>query len=349
MTSDLSFRDSPLKRGYHMPAEWEEHEATWLSWPKDPTTFPASIIGKVESIYVEIIETLASGERVNILVNDVATESRVSSITKSTNNIVFYNIKSVDVWVRDYGPIFVKKNSGIVAATKWIFNAWGNKYDDLKRDDQTGLDIAASTKLEVFKPGIVLEGGSIDTNGCGSLLTTKQCLLNENRNPTLSQQDITKYLNEYLGTSNIIWLESGIVGDDTDGHIDDLARFVNRNTIVCMVETDPSDPDHRALTRNYEILKNGRDQDGERFDLISIPMPRKKVQSEEEGRLPASYANFYIANSVVLVPTYSDRNDGIALEAIKSLFPNRKVIGIECSPLVFGFGSIHCVTQQQPK
>lgn len=341
----LSLVDTPFKQGYHMPAEWEEHEATWLSWPKDPTTFPSDIMDKVESIYVEIVEALASGERVNILVDNEASEKKVSSIIDSTMNVAFQKIKSVDVWIRDYGPIFIK-NSG-VAATKWIFNAWGNKYDDLKSDDQTGLEIAASTQLPIFKPDIVLEGGSIDVNGVGTVLTSRQCLLNRNRNPRLSQNEISSYLKEYLGATNIIWLESGISGDDTDGHVDDIARFVNPNTIVYMLEDDGTDENYAALKQNYEILKMAKDQDGRNLELIPIPMPKKKIKSND-GRLPASYANFYIGNSSVLVPTYRDKNDDVALGIIKSLFPGRKVLGIECSPLVFGFGSIHCVTQQQP-
>ncbi len=341
----LSLVDTPFKLGYRMPAEWERHEATWLSWPKDPTTFPSHIVDKVESIYVEMVEALASGERVNILVDNEDSEKKVYSIINSTKNVVFQEIKSVDVWVRDYGPIFVKNNG--VVATKWIFNAWGNKYDDLKLDNQTGQEIAASTRLPIFKPGIVLEGGSIDANGVGTMLTTRQCLLNRNRNPRLSQNEISSYLMEYLGATNIIWLQSGIAGDDTDGHVDDIARFVNGNTIVYMREEDATDEDYTPLKQNYEILKMAKDQDGRKLDLIPIPMPKKKVRSNE-GRLPASYANFYIGNSAVLVPTYGDKNDDKALEIIKSLFPDRKVLGIECSPLVFGFGSIHCVTQQQP-
>jgi agmatine deiminase len=349
MISTLSFAKTPFKEGYRMPAEWEEHEATWLSWPKDPTTFPRNIIDKVELIYIDMIESLASGERVNVLVDDDATEKRVSSMIKSSRNIAFYKIKSVDVWARDYGPIFVKKEKGGgVATIKWIFNSWGNKYDDLKLDDETGMQIAASTNLPIFKPGIVLEGGSIDTNGSGSLLTTRQCLLNENRNPSLNQNQISEYLREYLGTQNIIWLEGGIAGDDTDGHVDDVARFVNKDTIIAMIEEEMSDIDYRPLKRNYEILKNAKDESGRSFNLLPIPMPKRKLKVKDE-RLPASYANFYVGNSVVLVPTYSDENDDRALEVIRASFPTRRLVGIECSPLVFGFGSIHCVTQQQPK
>ncbi len=341
----LPFSDTPLKLGYRMPAEWEEHRGTWLSWPKDPTTFPSNIIRKVESIYVDMVEALSEGETVNVLVDDIDFEKRVSSMIGSTRNVVFYKIKSVDVWVRDYGPIFLKDHD--VAATKWIFNAWGNKYDDLKADDETGLAMARLTGLRLFKAAFVLEGGSIDVNGVGTMLTSSQCLLNRNRNPELNQAQITEVLREYLGATNVIWLGSGIAGDDTDGHVDDLARFVNQDTIVCMLEEDPSDQDYMPLKQNYEILKQARNLEGESFKVIPISMPRKKMNSDE-GRLPASYANFYIGNKVVLVPTYADRNDDKALETIKALFPGRKVLGIDCSSLIFGFGSIHCVTQQQP-
>jgi agmatine deiminase len=328
-----------------MPAEWEEHQGTWVSWPKNLSTFPSEIICKVESIYVDMVESLSSGELVNILVDDLISEKRVSSIIRASRNVAFHQIKSVDVWVRDYAPIFVK-NSGVIA-TKWIFNAWGNKYDDLIPDNETGLRIAISSQLPIFKPGIVLEGGSIDVNGVGTLLTTKQCLLNGNRNPRLNQNEISSYLEEYLGATNIIWLESGIAGDDTDGHIDDIARFVSKDKIVCMLEEDSTDENYPALKQNYQILKKAKDQDGKDFKLISISMPKRRVQSKE-SRLPASYANFYIGNSAVIVPTYNDKNDDKALEVFKTLFPDRQILGIESSPLVFGFGSIHCVTQQQP-
>jgi agmatine deiminase len=340
------FESPPYLEGYTMPPEWARHEGTWISWPKDPTTFPEDTIEKVEEIYIAMIEALSEGEIVNVLVNDVETEKRVSSLTRSSSNVIFQRIKSVDVWIRDYGPIFVRNKTN-VAAIKWIFNAWGNKYDDLLADNETGERVAETSKARIFIPNIVLEGGSIDVNGKGTLLTSKQCLLNKNRNPSLSQEQISDYLRNYLGATNVIWLEEGIRGDDTDGHVDDIARFVKDDTVVCMVENDSHDDDYLALRRNYEILERARDQDGNPLKVVQLEMPKKKVQLAD-GRLPASYANFYIGNTCLLLPTYSDDNDDKAIHSLRQFFPDRKIVPIECSPLVFGFGSIHCVTQQQP-
>ena len=217
--------EKPRSLGYRMPAEWEKHEATWLVWPKDPDTFPKGIIEPVEESYIKIIRTLAKGEKVNLFVDDKATEGKILSMLSNKKNIFFHHIKSADVWVRDYGPIFVKKNSE-VAATKWIFNSWGNKYKELLMDNETGMQIAKLAKKKIFEPGIVLEGGSIETNGLGTCITTEQCLLNKNRNPNLSKEDIEEYLKGCLGFENFIWLKNGIEGDDTDGHVDDIARFV---------------------------------------------------------------------------------------------------------------------------
>jgi agmatine deiminase len=335
----------PFALGYRMPAEWEKHEATWLAWPKNPRTFPHSLMEDVEQIYVKIIEELVLGERVDLLVDDEDTEDRVSSMLKRNHQIVFHRIKMSDVWVRDYSPIFVKNANGI-AVTKWIFNAWGNKYEDLKSDNETGIKIARLTGMRIFEPGMVLEGGSIDVNGLGTCITTKQCLLNRNRNPELNQHGISKLLNAYLGLTNLIWLESGIAGDDTDGHVDDVARFINEDTVLCMIEDDSKDENCATLRRNLEVLCEATDQRGNKINVVPIKMPRRV--DCEDGRLPASYANFYIGNVVVLVPIYGDSNDSAALNALQTFFPERKVVGINCSPLVYGFGAIHCVTQQQP-
>ena len=329
-----------------MPAEWEKHEATWLSWPKDPLTFPENIIERVEQIYVEMIEALQGGERVELLVDDERTEDKVVSQLSSKKNMRFHRIKSADVWMRDYGPIFVKSSSE-VAATKWIFNAWGGKYDELLKDNSSGAEISKKTKLRTFEPDIVLEGGSIDTNGLGSCLTTKQCLLNRNRNPRLGQNDIEKYLRDYLGFTNPIWLSEGIAGDDTDGHIDDIARFVKEDTVICMLEADKNDENYAALRLNQEFLKHARDQNERPFEVVSIDMPDKL--ETVDGRLPASYANFYIGNESVLVPIFGNaRKDDKVLSIIRDYFPNRNTVGINCKELVYGFGGIHCVTQQQP-
>ncbi len=328
-----------------MPAEWERHKATWLTWPKDPTTFPPTILGDVEQIYVKMIEELAVGERVDLLVDDKRTEERASLMLENTDNIVFHQIESADVWVRDYGPIFVRGPKE-VAAIKWIFNAWGNKYAELKPDNETGMRISRATRLKMFEPGLVLEGGSVDVNGLGTGLATKQCLLNRNRNPQLNQDAIAEKLREYLGITNLVWLDHGIAGDDTDGHVDDIARFVNQNTILCMTEDDTKDENFEALKSNIETLRQARDQDGNGINLVPIEMPRRV--DCEGGRLPASYANFYIGNVVVLVPTYGEPSDRVAADALRSAFPDRKIVEINCRPLVYGFGAIHCVTQQQP-
>lgn len=341
----MSSLKTPRELNFRMPAEWEKHEATWLSWPKDPLTFPEDIIDRVEEIYVEIIESLRLGERVELLVDDEKTEDKVSSMLSSQNNVRFHNIKSADVWMRDYGPIFIKNSE--IAATKWIFNAWGKKYDELLKDDDTGKEICEVTKLKTFEPKIVLEGGSIDTNGARSCLTTEQCLLNNNRNPSLNQKEIENYLHDYLGFTNLIWLSRGIAGDDTDGHVDDIARFVSEDTVICMVEKDKNDENSAILEANYRLLQQSKDAAGQKLQVVTIDMPHK-VETED-GRLPASYANFYIGNSAVLVPIFGDsKRDEKALDTIGSFFPGRKMIGINCKELVYGFGGIHCITQQQP-
>jgi agmatine deiminase len=350
---------SPSALGFAMPAEWEKHDSTWLSWPKNPLTFPPQILPTVETAYAQMVEALAQGERVEILVDDDRAEDRVSSMI-STTNVRFHQFRSADVWMRDYGPIFVRRDRGssrdgtdplqaAVAATKWRFNAWGNKYDDLLADDETGEEVARSTGLPVFETGMVLEGGSIDTNGGGTLLTTKQCLLNKNRNPGLGQADIERLLRSFLGAVRVIWLGSGVAGDDTDGHIDDIARFVTKDTVVCMREPDQGDVNHAVLKENQELLSRTISRDGVPLEVVPIDMPRRLEAADGTGRLPASYANFYVGNSAVLVPVFQDeRRDDMAVDTLSRLFHGRKVVPVDCRDLVYGFGGIHCVTQQQP-
>ncbi|MDV3243865.1 MAG: agmatine deiminase family protein [Nitrososphaerales archaeon] len=335
---------SPFSMGYRMPAEWERHEGTWLTWPKNLETFSTVQIEAVRRSFTEMIVELCEGERVDLLVDDERMEKSAASSVGSNSNLVFHRIRSADVWIRDYGPIFVKNRS--VAATKWVFNSWGGKYDDLRPDDETGLAVARQTGLKVFEAGAVLEGGSVDVNGRGTLLTTKQCLLNKNRNPGLSATQIEGLLRDYLGATKVIWLDSGIVGDDTDGHIDDVARFVTKDTVVCMAESDRGDANHAPLADNLELLRRAKTADGRRLNVVPLEMP-DPVDSEY-GRHPASYANFYVANSVVLVPTFDSPNDEKALVALERLFPSRKVVGVDCRALVRGLGTVHCVTQQQP-
>ncbi len=334
--------ETPARLGYRMPAEWEKHAATWLSWPKDPNTFPPEILPAVEKAYVKMVGALSEGEEVRILVDDEKAEARVSAMLKGSGDVSFRRLKTVDVWVRDYGPIYVRGPE--TAVVKWVFNAWGNKYDDLLPDDQAGWRIAESTGLRVFRPGVVLEGGSIDVNGKGSLLTTEQCLQNRNRNPGMKKGEIEGSLKENLGVSNVIWLHEGIEGDDTDGHVDDIARFVSERGVVVGSESRGEDPNSTALRKDKDALDSARDEKGGRLTVEEIPMPSRV--SSADGRLPASHLNFYIGNAAVLVPTFGGASDKNALDILQGLFPGRKAVGIDCRGLVYGLGTTHCVTQQ---
>lgn len=347
----ILIKNQPSELGYYMPAEWEEHSATWLAWPHNKDTWPDKI-SNVERSYVEMAKALHSYENVNILINDKNSEfkSRKVLISAGINikKVFFYLIKTVDAWIRDYGPNFIiNRKKNLLAMNNWEFNAWGGKYIDLMEDNIISKKINKYLKFQCFMPGIILEGGSIDVNGKGTCLTTEQCLLNKNRNPALSKADIEQYLSSYLGVKNIIWLREGIMGDDTDGHIDDIARFVDPTTILCAFEDNKNDQNYKILKENYEILKSSKDQDGRKIKAVKLPMPRPV--KFEDIRLPASYANFYIANKTVLVPIFAQRNDKKAIRILEKLFPHRKIIGINCVDLVSGLGGIHCVTQQQPK
>ncbi len=340
---------TPSELGYRMPAEWEKHDAIWLSWPHDSTTFPGCV-EKVEKTYVQIIKHIHESERINLFVKNDSMKQKATRMLKqkkvNLDKICFHQFDYADVWFRDYGPIFVINDSKELAMVHWIFNTWGEKYEELMKDSQIPQVINQDMGLNCFKPGIVMEGGSIDVNGKGTLLTTEQCLLNKNRNPHLSKKDIEKYLKDHLGVTHVIWLKNGIRGDDTDGHIDDLARFVNPTTIVCAYEEDENDENHTILKENYKILQKSVDQDGNKLNIVKIPMPGPI--GDKENRLPASYTNFYISNDKVLVPIFKHKNDKIALSILQKLFPNRKVVGINCADLVHGLGTIHCISQQQP-
>jgi agmatine deiminase len=337
------------EQGFHMPAEWEKHDAIWLAWPHDPTTFP-NRVERVEAVYVQIIEAIHEGEQVNLFVNNNHIKKKVATIFKEANidvcKINFYVFDYADVWFRDYGPIFVKNKKHELAMIHWDFNSWGEKYETLLKDQNVPNFIKQEMSLKCFKPGIVIEGGSNDVNGKGTLITTEQCLLNKNRNPDLSKEQIEKCLSDYLGVNHFIWLKRGILGDDTDGHIDDIARFVNPTTIVCAYQEDKNDVDFEVLKENYELLSESVDQSGKKLKIVKLPTP--KVVSDENERLPASYTNFYIGNQKVLVPVFDYKNDVKALSILQCLFPYRKVVGIRCVDLVYGFGTIHCISQQQP-
>jgi len=346
--------NTPAALGFYMPAEWHPHNSTWLSWPKDPETWPDRVT-QVEEIYLQMIAALTPHEIVNLLVNDIETEQMVRSRCDPAlaANIRFHQLQTVDAWVRDYGPNFLLGPHGELAYNDWIFNAWGNKYEELKKDDSIPSRLEPILKLRRFSPGIVMEGGSIEVNGAGCVLTTEQCLLNRNRNPKLSQKEIEQYLKDYLGVTKVLWLGEGIVGDDTDGHIDDIARFVASDVVVCAVEEDPADANYEILQDNLARLRSMTDASGRSFKIITLPMPGtvggSSTAARDLERLPASYANFYIANSVVLAPVFGHANDARAVETLQKLFSTRRVVPINCEPLVWGMGTIHCVTQQQPR
>lgn len=340
---------------YKMPAEWEPHEATWLAWPHNHETWPGKF-EKIPMVFVEFVKALHECEKVNILVNNDSMKEEAEQMLKRAGawsaNVNFYKIPTNDAWIRDYGPIFIKNDSGI-AITDWIFNVWGERWEKSRPlDDAVPKEIAEKFGYKVFEPGIVLEGGSIDVNGEGTLLTTESCLLNKTRNPHLSRGQIEDYLRDYLGATNVIWLKQGIFGDDTSGHIDDIARFINPNTIVCAVEENPKNENYEITCQNFEILEKARDQNGNLLNIIKIPIPIPIPGPREEGYkdkwLPLSYVNFYIANSAVLLPVFGQPMDETVIKIFQALFPKRKIIGIYSSDLVWGLGGIHCVTQQQP-
>jgi agmatine deiminase len=337
---------------YRMPAEWEPHEATWLAWPHNQDHWPDKF-EPIPLVYAEIIRILAAGEAVYICVNDEEMEQQALETLRQAklheallNSIRFFRIPTNASWSRDHAPIFVRDASKSLVITDWVFNAWGNKYKPYDLDNLVPQKVAKALNIPSVQPGIVLEGGSIDVNGKGTLLTTEQCLLNENRNPHLNREQIEGYLRDYLGITKVLWLKEGIVGDDTDGHIDDIARFVNETTIVTVVEDDPQDENYALLQENLSLLKEMTDQDNKPFTIIELPMPDPVVFQDQ--RLPASYANFYIANQAVLVPTFRCKQDQKALDILQRLFPNRQVVGVDCVDLVWGLGTIHCSTQQQP-
>ena len=341
----------PGRRGYRLPAEWAPHAATWLSWPHNRETWPTQL-ARVQEIWIEMIRELAVSEQVNLLVNDRETErqvgARLNAAGAAMDNVELVQISTVDVWMRDYGPTFVVRNSTRepLACNDWVFNGWGGKYPAYEQDDHVARAIAPLLNIPVFEHDLVLEGGSIDVNGAGTCLTTEQCLLNKNRNPGVSRGDIEARLSAALGVSHFIWLGDGIAGDDTDGHIDDIARFVDATTAVCVVETNSVDENYHALQANYARLQSAKDQRGEKLSVVKLPCPAPVYQGG--SRLPASYANFYIANEVVLVPIFDDPQDRAALGVLQELFPQRRVLGLRCNEVVGGLGAIHCVTQQEP-
>jgi len=337
-------RATPRALGFRMPAEWEAHEATWIAWPHNRDDWPGRF-APIPWVYAEIVRKLASAERVRILIDNRAAEEAARRILRKAGAnleaVEFFQAPTDRSWTRDYGPLFVKNRAGEVALTNWRFNAWA-KYDDWKRDAAIPAMLAGVLKRRAWEPGLVMEGGSLDVNGRGLLLTTEECLLSpvQARNPQLTRREIEQALRDYLGARQIIWLRQGIAGDDTHGHVDDLARFVNSGTVVIASERDRSDPNYEPLRENLAILRKLP------LRVVKLPMPAPLIF--EGRRLPASYANFYIANGIVLVPTFNDANDRIALNTLARLFPDRQVTGINAVELVWGLGTLHCMTQQQP-
>jgi agmatine deiminase len=346
---------TPHAQGFRMPAEWERHDATWLGWPHEQTDWPGKF-APIPWAFAEIVRHLSKVERVYLLVENRETESRVRTIlNKSGANldaVDFFRVPTDRGWMRDSGPICVRNEAGEVAYNHFVFNGWA-KYENYEKDASVVIKANQKPKRRMWQPQhkgerIVLEGGSIDVNGRGTLLTTEECLLSkvQERNPGYTKDDYAQVFREYFGVTHVLWLKNGIAGDDTHGHVDDLARFVNTSTVVTIVEDDPKDANYPALQENLALLKTMKDQDGRPLRVETLTMPAPVYFDSQ--RLPASYANFYVANKILLVPTFNDPNDRAALNTLAGLFPDREVVGIACRDLVLGLGTLHCMTQQQP-
>jgi len=342
---------TPKDLGYYFPAEFEKHEATWLSWPHKEASWP----GKIDSIfpaYSQFIKELAKGEIVRINVNDEAMETfaknHLLKAEVDLDKVEFHYNPTNDAWCRDHGPAFLinSKAQQKKVIVDWDYNAWGNKYPPFDLDDVVPTLIGNIFNIPVFHPGIVMEGGSVEFNGKGTILTSTCCLLNPNRNPGLTQTQLEKYLCDYYGAEQILWIDEGIIGDDTDGHIDDTARFVNEDTLLVAVEENKQDENYDLLQVNLKLLKKLRLLNGKQLNIIELPMPDKVIYKEQ--RLPASYANFYIANASVIVPTFNCAKDHKALDIIQKCFPGRQVVGIDSTDIIWGLGSFHCLSQQEP-
>jgi len=342
---------TPAELGYYFPAEFAPQESMWLSWPHKEESWP----GKIHTIYApysQYIKEVAKGQKVNINVaNEAMKAFAIGHLEKAgvdLSKITFHFFPTNDAWCRDHGPAFlIKPNADVKKVlVKWDYNAWGNKYPPHDLDNQIPIRIAEELGIPCFKPGIVMEGGSVEFNGKGTLLTSTACLLNENRNPHLNQAQIEKYLCDFYGVNHILWVGDGIIGDDTDGHIDDITRFVNEDTVVTVVEENKSDENHEILAENLKMLKEMRLENGKQLNIVELPMPSPVIW--EDQRLPASYANFYIGNEVVIVPTFRDKNDQKALDILQGCFSTRNVIGIDSTDIIWGLGSFHCLSQQEP-
>ncbi len=355
LSPDRAPRSTPCQLGYRLPAEWEPHQATWLAWPHEKTDWPGKF-APIPWVYGEIVRRLARVERVCILVASRDAEEQARRVLRKSaadlQAVDFFPARTNRSWTRDYGPVFVKNSEGHSAIVNWRFTGWA-KYDNWEYDDAVARKLALRFKLPLWEPThqgrrVVLEGGSIDVNGKGTLLTSEECLLSpvQARNPGFGREDLHKVLYDYLGVAHVLWLKNGIAGDDTHGHVDDLARFVNPNTLVAVVERNNTDVNYEPLQENLALLREMKDQDGLPLRVETLPMPEPVCFNGQ--RLPASYANFYIANKLVLVPMFDDPSDRVALNTLAALFPDREVIGVGCRDLVLGLGTLHCMTMQQP-
>ncbi len=342
---------TPKSLGYYFPAEFAAHKATWLSWPHKEASWP----GKIDTIfpsYVAFIKTLVRFEDVNINVADAAMQQSATAMLVAAGvemqRVHFFIHPTNDAWCRDHGPAFLlnRNDPSKKAIVDWNYNAWGNKYPPFDLDDVIPTKIGAALNLEVFNPGIIMEGGSVDFNGAGTVITSTACLLNPNRNPHLNQQQIEQYLMDYYGQDQVLWVDEGIVGDDTDEHIDDTVRFVNEDTVITVVEENPGDENYELLQHNLKQLQAMRLLNGKQLNIVEIPMPDPVIW--EDQMLPASYANFYIANNQVVVPTYRSDKDQKVMDIIGQCFPGREVVGIDSTDIIWGLGSFHCLSQQEP-
>lgn len=349
-TADSADDPKPAQLGFRMPAEWEPQDAVWLSWPHKRASWPGHF-RRIPAVFAGIVAQISRFEKVRINIAAPLQRRARSLIERAGANlerVFLYNHATDDAWCRDHGPIFVRNDrTGEVAVTDWMYNAWGDKYPPYKRDNLIPPKVARALGMRRFEKKMVLEGGSIDVNGEGLLLTTEACLLNRNRNPGLTKEQIEQNLRDYLGVKSILWLGDGIVGDDTDGHIDDISRFFAGDGIVTVVEPNRRDANHRILAENSERLASFRTPTGKKFRIAELPMPKPAFC--EGQRLPASYANFLVINGAVLMPAFRQpKRDAMAAEVLADCFPGREVVQVDCLDLVWGLGTLHCISQQQP-
>lgn len=344
-------RPTPKDLGYRFPAEFEQHSATWLSWPHKGESWPGKI-EKIFSSYSLFVKALAENEAVHINVMDEEMKTfalaKLEAVSVNLEKVKFYTHPTNDAWCRDHGPAFLTNPTAAQPKIiiDWNYNAWGNKYPPYDLDDRIPTLIATAYAIPVLYPDIIMEGGSVDFNGKGTLITSESCLLNPNRNPLLSRSGIEAYLEAFYGIDQILWVKDGIVGDDTDGHVDDTVRFFNEDSVIAVVEEDKSDENYHILQQNLADLKTMRLLNGKQLNVVELPMPDKVIYDGQ--RLPASYANFYIANGIVVVPTFQCKKDDKALGIIQDVFPDRKIIGTDSTDIIWGLGSFHCLSQQEP-